>query len=801
MNTFCSHCGLAGGKLVKGENLKPPTGKRVIFIGEAPGAEEVKQGRPFVGESGKILRQTIDALGFDIGEALITNVCLCRPPGNRDPSSTEIMCCRDRLIEEIHSYQPDVIVLLGAIALSALFPGKTITKSRGFPIQFEGIWCIPTWHPAKLLHISEDFRDFVHDIHIAYTARFPFSPLKNTYTVVDNEEALQVLYTNMQLHSGLAAIDIETTGLRLFQSKVLAVGVTLNGNHSYIIPEATFKSYRPLMKKVFENKTIQWVGHTAVAFDRQFLLRHYGISIKIEFDIMLMHYTIDERKGTHKLKQLAVRYLQTPDYSEEIEGHFVDGKVAFADVPIDVLYRYLSNDCCATYKLSEILIEEYNESLYYNTLLPQAEVVAEMQTRGIKVDVGYMKRTGEQLELDADKVLSQIRILVGIVDFNPRSPKQVSDLLYRRLRCVSRSDSTDRKTLDNILRDIENKIGQVADDVFTVASDDPTGLIMRYVIVKGILDYRQLTHMKSQYIDGILELVDGDFRVRTSYLIHGTETGRLSSNSPNLMNIPHYPRHDRVQGKLIRDGFIPADEYTFVECDYKALELRILAYYSKDERLVSDILTEDLHTATAARMFNVKPKDVTPNQRVAAKSINFGVMYLRGADSISKAYRIPYDDCKRFIASWYAVYSVAAAWMKEVEVFVVGTDTINGHYYIETPIGRRRRFPLVTNHNKNEVIRQAINHPIQSLASDCCLNGLTRINALFDPQEIRPIITVHDSILFEVDSSNLKPLVDAIEDTLNEPFIESPIDFPVDVTIGSRWGSLVEKEKYFESNS
>jgi len=255
------------------------------------------------------------------------------------------------------------------------------------------------------------------------------------------------------------------------------------------------------------------------------------------------------------------------------------------------------------------------------------------------------------------------------------------------------------------------------------------------------------------------------------------------------MNIPHHIEHEYISGKDVRDAFIASPGYVLVESDYKALELRILAYYSQDKNLINDLLSGDLHTATAAGMFNCSKEEVTGLQRHNAKRINFGAVYGRGPKSIAERFDLPLEDCKFFLSAWFEHYKEVDRFIKDTHKFVLE------HGYVESSLHRRRRFPLIIDVNRAEVLRQAVNHPIQSLAADCCYQGLENVYHQADPAKIRIILTVHDSVLYEVREDYLQEGVELIEQLMNHHLIEAPAPLEVDTKIGYKWGSLEDKEK------
>lgn len=775
MHTDCDSCGLSINPKIDATNRKEPTGIRVAFIGEAPGSEDAKESEPFSGISGKLLRSVVKQLGYDVDQALLTNIVCCKPPYNRPPSNAEISLCRPRLEAEIEAYAPDRIVLLGATAFNAFFPNHKITESRGQFLEWKGIDCVGTWSPAKVLRIPSDMSDFTRDIEHALDWDFPVTTMP-TYRFAEVEDIECLMHDSDDY-----VLDIETTGLDWRVDELTLIGISNSSSLTWIITREFMEANLELVTHFLETKW--FVGHTIISFDAPFLKERYGIKINVMDDILLMHYSVDERVGTHDLEQMAVNFYGVPKWKDTFGSD---------------LYQYLAMDCSMTYMLwndLRKLMDSDDSKNYTESLLPTAHFIADMSKNGVLIDQDYLRGLGAKWEDRSVELLSKLRTLTNLPKFNPRSPKQVAELVYDSMGCREIGGRSTAQQYMSKLAEVE--IGPVnlwlVENGYSVASTELPelpprlqGFYNRYFVIQGIIDYRQLTHIKKLYVDNIIDACDADGKVRTHYKIHGTETGRLSSTEPNLQNIPHHMEFGIIRGKEIRDAFIATPGWKFVECDYKALEIRVLAYFSRDDQLIKDILSSDLHTSTASRMFGVPLEEVTKVQRFNAKSINFGTMYKRGAWDMAVKLGIPQAMAQEFIDNWFSIYPKAKAWIDATEQFAWDNNCII------TPFGKKRRFPLIVDENREEIGRQAINMPIQSMASEICYMGMRNVAKTLDTENIRPILTVHDSVLYEVWDQVWKSSSKDIQIALEDIPLDSPVPFLVDVSIGDRWGSMGE---------
>lgn len=779
---MCNNCPLFGRPKVLGHGNRQ---SGLAIVGEAPGKTEASQGRPLVGTSGRLLRGVLQQACPGI-DPWITTACLCLPETEILPPEA-IQACRPRLLEELKGMKK--VLLCGSTAVTSLVPeqGK-ITTCRGrafYSDELGSTILVSTYHPAKILRNPSDFPDFVKDIVKWAESEGDISPPPlPQIRICQSLQDIQNMYTIVR-KDGVFSCDIETTGLDPLTDRILLIGIQSRRNLAWQIPETLFsqKGVIHLLTRFFSDRSIFSIGQNSGSFDSKFLLSILGIDWRPDLDTMLAHYSLDERQGGHGLDSLTKDYLNFPDYKREIGEELkkistdrqkemkaaqksgIDLKLdppTFADLPQDFLSRYLARDTQGTLLLAEPLLDEMEKEgvrrVHDDLLLPAALALREIELTGISLNTDYLINLQEQMksELAVElRILQELARKLGVPELNPNSPKQVAELLYDRLRIPTKSRSTDRETLENLQG--------------------------KFPIVKQILDCRQKDRIVGTYVNGLLDRVSSDGRIHGDFLLHGTVTGRLSSRDPNLQNIPV------LIGPMIRNAFVATPGWEMIEADYNQLELRVAAWYSRDPLLLHYYQNDfDVHRMVASEVFNVPPEEVTQLQRYIAKYIDFGIIYGRQASSLAYGeLKCSVQKAQEYIDSFLSKFQGLAEWMSEVRAQVLQEG------FIATPFGRRRRFPLVLDSNRGEVLRQAVNSPIQSMASDLCLTALTRLHRRLDPRHARILLTVHDSILFEARTGQIERTMRIIREEMEDNCpISSPITFKIDQKQGDRWGSL-----------
>lgn len=601
------------------------------------------------------------------------------------------------------------------------------------------------------------------------------------------------------------AADTETKYLRWDNNKLLAIGFATDDNTAVAMYNLHPKFYDTL-QKFLNRKDIKFIWHNG-KFDRNFLKYTCGITARIDEDTMLKHFVqVSEKKGTHGLKYLGPLYLQAPQWDDaldEIKKKYCRShKVKLSDftydlIPTDVLIPYLQRDCIATYRLLGVLdsIKEEGTDWIYYQLIRASEVFSQMELNGAMIDTKQLEYLEEKFNSDLKNAQSLINNGVAelwnpieyskqtgaayVATFNPNSPKQLKWMLQKATGMTL--DSTDAATIEKLL--------DVAEGGTVKFSDATLNLI------KGIQQSRVASKYLDTYVVGLGKEMCSDQRIRGTYNLHGTETGRLSSSNPNMQNIP-------TKNKDVKNLFVAAPGYKLLQLDQSQAELRTMGLLSGDKFLIDAYMHDrDLHSAVAEEIFG---KDFTKLQRRMAKTVNFGIAFGRGPGAIAEAFGLSMVEARQIVNNWFASMPEASKYIKGQRLAARRGDRL------QTLFGRVRHF-VVNDENMFHIENEYINTPIQSLASDITLIAIMDMydwlveEGLYDPDNIeaslvRLIITVHDSVVLEVyDDAKLIEQVAAkckffMEDVTRRLIENCPLPFKADVESGYSWGNLKEYE-------
>lgn len=751
---LCEKCPLNSHPQVPSEG---PERAALVLIGEAPGRREVAEGRPFVGRAGQLLDKALAEAGLQREELFITNAVICHPPDNKTPDVKAIKCCHPRLIEEVKSRCPRVVVLTGNVPIKAIFGRGKVTDLRGAAVWSDELqtYVIPTFHPAAVLRQPNLYPDLVRDLRYARDVlRGTVKPVEVGHSVElfvadDYNDALALARRLVEV--GEVAVDVECAG----DGSFLCAAFSWKPGTAAVLTAEALKN--PAVVDAFNVafRRVKLIGHN-LKYDLKVLWSQGLWSARTGADTMLMHYTLDERRGTHGLKQLARLYFNAPNYDAEIARYMKEG--GLENCPRDLLYKYNGLDASYTYALYQTITKELGSNewrVLNDLLLPASDVLAEMEYLGIMVDVPYLQKLDAELTAELLRLEAEMFTVAGR-KFNPNSPKQLIQLLYYELGVpVPRRLSTDENALKEVLN--------------------------YHPLPKLLLEYRARKKFLSTYVQALLEARDENDRVHTTFNLHGTATGRLSSSDPvNLQNIPR-------EGEA-RNMFVATPGWTLVECDGSQMEVRVLAWYAKDEKLMEALATGgDIHTRTACLMFGLKPEQVTKEQRTAAKRLTFGLIYQMSAQSLAEELGIGLAEAEELVARFFEAFPRVKGWIKEVQEQVLAEGKLT------TPFGRTRRFGLITNETRGDILRQAVNTPIQSVASDLTLLALIRLWERIKCGELgrtRLLLTVHDSILLET-QEDISEVGRVMREEMRVPVLEG-IVLDAEVKVGTRWGQMEE---------
>ncbi|MFZ9694732.1 MAG: DNA polymerase I [Chitinophagaceae bacterium] len=583
------------------------------------------------------------------------------------------------------------------------------------------------------------------------------------YTLVEGETSIQQLVTELLSYPEIC-FDTETTNIDANLAELVGLSFSVKpGTASYIPcpPDKTAtQQILSLCKPLFENPSITWVGQN-IKYDL-LVLKWYGVEIAGPlFDTMLAHYVI-EPEGKRGMDVLSEKYLgYEPVHIDELIGKKGKGQLTMREVEVEKVKEYAGEDADITLQLKEVftplLKKKEVERVFQEVESPLVKVLTDMEFEGVNVDVEFLKEYSKELEKEADKAERSVYEQAG-VRFNLASPKQLGEVLFDKLQL----DPSAKKT----------KTGQ-----YQTGEDVLLKLAAKgHTIVEDILTFRQLTKLKSTYVDALPELINPRTgRVHTSYAQAVAVTGRLASNNPNLQNIP--VRTER--GREIRKAFIPRDKnHILLSADYSQIELRIVAAISGDPNMCKAFREgKDIHTATAARVYGVTEEDVTKEMRYKAKSVNFGIIYGQGAFGLADNLGISRTEAKEIIANYKKEFPGIQQYMDGTIRFAKEKG------YVETLLGRKRWLRDI--HSSNFTVRgfaerNAINSPIQGTAADMIKLAMKEVHAAIQKAGMKSkmILQVHDELIFDALRSEAKELKPLIVESMQQA-LQLPNDVPV----------------------
>ena len=785
----------------------------IMLIGEAPGAQEVAYGEPFVGRSGQILNSALEEAGIERAKLYITNAVSCRPSDNRTPTPEEIQLCRGRLVKEINQVKPKLIVTLGAVPMRSILKLNGIVKHHGQEVYSEEFGCLvlPCYHPAFVLRDPRRQHEFLQDImRIPRLIDDSKPKAKTEYIVVDSFEKLYQMRDDLKSLPAVA-FDIETNGLNPFMEGANVTAISFSGQYgkSYCVPLyyqaplfsseflgelATYlsilskssstesiptkfssllqesrlieelhgksvKEYRkavnsfieelssrrknpvfsaeeinnliiPVLREILEDPAKELIAHNG-KFDTQWLRYKHGFNIHLQFDTCIAHYLLDENSA-HNLKRVASAYTDIGNYAHDFQAY----EDRFNRAPEELFYQYSCADADATYRLYTVfkpLLAEKKLDKTFAMVMKFSESLTDVEYNGVKIDQDALAKLDQEMSKVLEDITHEIQAHTVIrewakikdepVEFNPNSNDMVREVLFDCLhlpvvkKTKTGAPSVDAETLEELAK-----------------YHDLPELLLRY---------RKQSKLLETYIRGYWKYMSSDGKIHPNFNLVVARTGRLSSSNPNLQNLPSGDVKD------IKRLFIPSHpDWIMMNFDFSQIELRVMAMLSRDPVMTKVYQRgEDIHTMTAQAIF--KKKDINKEERQMAKKLNFSILYGAGAEATARLLGVTPEEAQSFIQSYFKRYKGVAKYIKLVQQIAEK----NGVVY--SPYGRARRLPeaqMTTNESiKSKALREAVNHTIQSTASDICQIALAKINRDFKVKHLpaNVILTVHDSIVVE----------------------------------------------------
>lgn len=601
-----------------------------------------------------------------------------------------------------------------------------------------------------------------------------YNTLANTphsYQIIQGDLGIKLLLQKLIKQSSVC-FDTETTGLDALHAELVGISFSFEKGKGFYVPFPDNQEEAQKLANVFipffENETIEKIGQN-LKYDLK-ILSNYNITVKGKlFDTMIAHYLINPDMR-HNMDILAETYLKySPQSIETLIGKKGKNQKSMRDVPLEEVKEYAAEDADVTFQLKELFAVELEKTqtnkLFEEIEIPLVPVLAAMETEGINLDVPFLKSMSGEMQKEIDTFEQKIYETAG-VQFNLASPKQLGDILFDKLKI---GGAKQKKT----------KTGQYAtgEEVLSYLANDNE-------IVRDILEWRQMVKLQSTYIDALPNQVDlKTGRVHTDYMQTVAATGRLSSNNPNLQNIP--VRTER--GRLIRKAFVARDEnYTLVSADYSQIELRVIAALSGEENMIAAFKNnEDIHKSTAAKVFNVALEDVTKEQRSHAKTVNFGIIYGVSAFGLSNQTNLSRSESADLIEAYYQSYPQLKAYISSQVEFARD----NG--FVQTVLGRRRYLKDINSQNaivRGGAERNAVNAPIQGSAADIIKIAMINIhNKLIDENwKSKMLLQVHDELVFDVHNSELEKIQPMIKHEMENAF-QLDVPLVVDLGMGKNW--------------
>ena len=582
----------------------------------------------------------------------------------------------------------------------------------------------------------------------------------------ERKELLEILMNQTSV-----CFDTETDRLDALHANLTGMSFSYKAREAfYVATPNNFEEAKTIVEEFrpfFESTTIEKIAHN-IKYDIK-VINRYGVEVKAPtFDTMIAHYLInaDSKQNMDFLSEFYLNYK--PVSIEELIGKKGKNQKSMADLAPEEIYNYACEDADITFQLKQVFSPEIEKdhlkSLFYEMEMPLVEVLKSMEQEGIAIDSDGLLKYSEELGKTLEELEVSITNEAGM-EFNIDSPKQLGDVLFEHMKISSKAKKT--------------KTGQYA-----TGEDVLQKLVHTHPIIPMILDYRQLRKLKNTYVDPLPTMMDEvDGRIHTNYMQAVAATGRLSSNNPNLQNIPIRSE----KGKEIRKAFISrGNGFKLMAADYSQIELRIIAALSEDENMINAFKNgQDIHAATAAKVFNVPLEEVTRDQRSSAKAVNFGIIYGQSAFGLAQNLNISRTEAKQIIDSYFEQYPTIKGYMDGA----VAKAREKG--YVETIMKRRRYLADINSANaivRGFAERNAVNAPIQGSAADIIKLAMIRVYNAMKGENLQSkmLLQVHDELVFDVHESEIEKMKTLVKREM-EAAVNLSVPMEVEIELGDNW--------------
>ncbi len=762
----CSTCPLRLSKqklgMVPGEGVgKSPY--EAVWIGTAPAKTELKTKHVMSGPSGELGRSLGTKEGYE--NYFITNILSCFYPENATETHIKkaSACCRPRLEAELKYLKPKLILALGNVPVKAMLGwSKSVMSLEGQVFETEFGTVMPIRQPASVLYRTDEYPD----LRDAYRSgkRFldgNFRLAADPETIIATEETLPGIMEFIGRHR-YAVIDLETTTKGFYPygmdpDKIRCIAMAVDEQTGYIIP--AYLMHHKSVHEVID--TIQGIYHNS-HFDCGFLIQE-GFHPKVYYDTLLAHNLLDERAYAHGLKLLASKFLGAPPWEEELVAYLPNKKTSYDNIPDSVLYPYAAKDVVYTLQLAKIFLKKVastGQGIYAQLLNPCVNMFNQVRHRGIRIDVQRLMNLDEDIAEVERETLESLHQEVGF-PLSPTSPPEVMTYLYDTmgLPIIPQYGRTSNKKALKYYEDIE--------------------------AVRLIIAAREALKLRSTYVKGTAKFVDASFRIHPFTKLWGAVTGRISTEDPSIMNV------SKKGG--IKSIYIPEPGHFLLDVDFKGIETRCYAAIMKDKHLIQMIkdgdsgATLDIHDTVAFEASERTGRVVT---RGSAKTGVFGRMYKRGFKSMMYGFQMEEEDTRALLQIIDNMFPSLQEYNSITENQILSKGELVSWF------GRRRRFNVVTEMNKEECFRQGVNFKVQTMASDINLFCMLLMSDMQEETGAVPLFPVHDNIVFDIVDPRMGPqIVDMMERRATE-LVKDLIPFKVKAQIGRNWGNLVDLDDY-----
>lgn len=773
--------------MVLGEGSKNPI---VAFVGECPGMEEAVNGRPFIGPSGKLLRDVLSCLDLKEEEYYITNVCKCFSPTKH--TDEQYAFCAQGLLDELREISPRFVVALGAVACNAL---GADTRRGVASIGFDGRRVLSVRHPAYVLRkrLAMDlFAEDMKKIEDMKKSVFGNGGKFSGYMLAseDNLSALQGFVDILNSSDNFLSFDTETYPLdpytkssRLYTVQVSTIfdgGVTPS---NIVIPihEAfggTEKT-REFARKVLTSKAPKCAFNAF--YDMTWIKSHLGVFPEnLKFDAQIACHLNDETTRV-SLKNMAVMYTDFGDYWSAIDAFKVKDIVKAG---VENVCRYGAYDAEGTLLVTLGMYEETMKNyghIYKTLLMPATNFLVKLKTNGAFLDIGYAKTLSGELE-------SEMKRMEGEISATPEVSKALEKFsIGKKLPVILKPGSP--KQVGMILKELGVSTGVTTKTGAMSTDKDALEGLKGIPFVDKILEWRKWAKLNSTYVTPAFEEnYEGYFHA--NFNINGARTGRLSSDSPNLENV--------TRGPLVKRMYISryGEEGRILESDYSQLEIRVLAMYTHDPELIRIFNSgEDLHSAVGEQILKKPASQITEEERAHIKTMHFGIAYGGGPDMVAEGTGMSREEAQKFINEYYLRFRGVKQWQDKISA------GLKKSMFVYSLYGRRRILIDLLDDNDHVrwgAVRKAINTPIQGHASDLTLLGATIANNEFEKRgmlEVHPFTIVHDSLVLDIHVKWLKDVLLILRDVFENleryaPFVSEWKNVPLqtEFKVGLNWG-------------